>query len=240
MFLSRSMESQEKSIEVDLWTSARPGQSQTAYVTYTDRGGKATFVGVAPGTYYSSSNAITFPKEYGNASESWGTSPLEIVQGRTVQKNIELTGSGPIANPTGAFTQLDVKATDSTGKPVVGIEISPQLTAFFTSAIIFVSSVAVNCFSAKATGHMEPSSRFATSLKPNVAYLALNFPAYWKKQTILSAFAYAGNPYHVFGVSEGAFFFMRAWSRVAIVRSGSDIFCDCCKHITLPLSLTLI
>jgi hypothetical protein len=30
---------------------------------------------------------------------------------------------------------------------------------------------------------MAPSSRFALSLKPNVAYLALNFSALWKKQT---------------------------------------------------------
>jgi hypothetical protein len=53
----------------------------------------------------------------------------------------------------------------------------PQLTAFFTSATILSSAVAVNSFSAKAVGHMAPSSRFAVSLKPNVAYLALNFSA---------------------------------------------------------------
>jgi hypothetical protein len=41
----------------------------------------------------------------------------------------------------------------------------PHLIAFFTSAPIFTSSVAVNSFSAKATGHMAPSSRFAVSLK---------------------------------------------------------------------------
>jgi hypothetical protein len=46
----------------------------------------------------------------------------------------------------------------------------PQLTAFFTSATILASSVAVNSFSAKATGHTVPSSRFALSLKPNVEY----------------------------------------------------------------------
>jgi hypothetical protein len=55
--------------------------------------------------------------------------------------------------------------------------LSPQLTAFFTSAAIFASSAAVSSFSAKEVGHMLPSSRFAESLKPNVAYLSLNFDA---------------------------------------------------------------
>ena len=59
-------------------------------------------------------------------------------------------------------------------------ELSPQLTAFFTSLPIFASSVAVNFFSAKDVGHMAPSSRFAVSLKPNVAYLDLNLSALWK------------------------------------------------------------
>jgi hypothetical protein len=40
-------------------------------------------------------------------------------------------------------------------------------------------SAAVNSFSAKEVGHMAPSSRFALSLKPNVAYLDLNFCALW-------------------------------------------------------------
>jgi hypothetical protein len=61
----------------------------------------------------------------------------------------------------------------------------PQLTACFTSATIFASSAAVNSFSAKATGHAVPSSRCALSLKPSVAYRALNFSAAWKKQMIL-------------------------------------------------------
>ena len=46
-----------------------------------------------------------------------------------------------------------------------------QLTAFFTSSPILASSAAVNSFSAKVVGHMAPSSRFAWSLKPSVAYL---------------------------------------------------------------------
>src|ERR1041385_5352920 len=56
----------------------------------------------------------------------------------------------------------------------------PQRTAFFTSAASLASSAAVSSFSAKATGHTVPSSRFALSLKPNVAYLALNLWALWK------------------------------------------------------------
>ena len=58
-------------------------------------------------------------------------------------------------------------------------ELSPQLTALFTSEPILASSAAVNSVSAKAVGHMVPSSRFASSLKPNVAYLVLNFCALW-------------------------------------------------------------
>jgi hypothetical protein len=54
-------------------------------------------------------------------------------------------------------------------------EFGPQLTAFFTSSPIFFSSAAVNCFSAKEVGHMEPLSRLAESVKPKVAYLASNF-----------------------------------------------------------------
>jgi hypothetical protein len=53
----------------------------------------------------------------------------------------------------------------------------PQLTALFTSAPILALPAAVNSFRAKADGHMVPSSRFALSLKPNVAYLALNLCA---------------------------------------------------------------
>src|SRR5881296_2706966 len=99
-------------------------------------------------------------------------------------------------------------------------EISPQLTAFFTSAPILASSAAVNSFSAKATGHMVPSSRFALSLKPNVAYLALNLWALWKKQTTLPSLAYAGIPYQVLGERAGALALMMASSRSAMARSG--------------------
>lgn len=58
--------------------------------------------------------------------------------------------------------------------------LSPQLTACFTRALIRSSSAAVNSFSAKEVGHMAPSSRFASSLKPSVVYLDLNLCALWK------------------------------------------------------------
>src|SRR6516162_5275798 len=101
--------------------------------------------------------------------------------------------------------------------------LSPQLTAFFTSAAILASSAAVNSLSAKAVGHMAPSSRFALSLKPNVAYLVLNFCALWKKQMTLPSLAYAGIPYQVVAERAGALALMRAWSRSAMARSGCDI-----------------
>src|SRR3989441_9124183 len=103
------------------------------------------------------------------------------------------------------------------------IGVSAQLTAFFTSAPILASSAAVNSFSAKATGHRAPSSRFAASLKPNVAYLVLNFCAGWKKQTTSPSLAYAGIPYQVLGERAGALALRIAWSRLAMARSGSRI-----------------
>ena len=53
--------------------------------------------------------------------------------------------------------------------------------AFFTKTAILSSSAAVNSFSAKAIGHMAPSSRFAMSLNPNVMYRSLNFSPLRKK-----------------------------------------------------------
>src|SRR5215212_4619200 len=103
------------------------------------------------------------------------------------------------------------------------VRLGRQLTAFLTSAAILASSVAVNSFSAKEVGHMAPSSRFALSLKPNVAYLALNLCALWKKQTTLPSLVYAGIPYQVLGERAGALALMRAWSRSAMARSGSGI-----------------
>src|SRR5438105_10520962 len=99
----------------------------------------------------------------------------------------------------------------------------PQLTAFFTSAPILASSAAVSSFSAKEVGHIAPSSRFALSLKPNVAYLVLNFCALWKWQTTLPSLAYAGIPYQVLGERDGALGLTMAWSRSAMARSGFGI-----------------
>src|SRR5919201_5986096 len=70
---------------------------------------------------------------------------------------------------------------------------------------------------------MLPSSRFAVSLNPNVAYLALNLSALWKKQTTLPSLAYAGIPYQVFGERAGALALTMAWSRLAMARSGPCI-----------------
>src|SRR5207245_1922304 len=83
-------------------------------------------------------------------------------------------------------------------------EFSPQLTAFFTSAPILASSAAVNSVRAKAFGHMLPSSRFALSLKPSVAYLVLNFCPLWKKQTPLPSLAYAHLQYQSIAARPGA------------------------------------
>src|SRR2546423_6794992 len=70
---------------------------------------------------------------------------------------------------------------------------------------------------------MAPSSRFALSLKPNVAYLVLNFCALWKKQMTLPSLAYAGIPYQSLGERAGALALMTAWSRSPMARSGSGI-----------------
>src|SRR5207244_4619319 len=103
------------------------------------------------------------------------------------------------------------------------VELSPQRTAFVTTAPIFAWSAAVNFVRAKAVGHMAPSSRFASSLKPNVAYLVLNFCPLWKKQTTLPSLAYAGIPYQSLGARAGAVALMIAWSRTPRARSGPGI-----------------
>src|SRR5690242_14900757 len=98
-----------------------------------------------------------------------------------------------------------------------------QLTAFFTSALIFAPSASVNSFNAKAVGHIAPSSSFASCMKPIVAYLVLNLCALWKKQTILPSLAYAGIPYQSLGERSGALALMIAWSRSPRARSGPGI-----------------
>src|SRR3989304_4807614 len=85
---------------------------------------------------------------------------------------------------------------------------------------------------------MAPSSRFASSLKPNVAYLDLNFCALWKKQTTLPSLAYAGIPYQVFGERAGALALMIAWSRLPMARSGSGISAIFASTALSPSSLS--
>src|SRR5256886_9464573 len=98
-----------------------------------------------------------------------------------------------------------------------------QLAALLTSLPIFSSTAAVSLFTAKEVGQMSPSSRFAASWKPSVAYLDLNFCPLWTTQTTLLSLAYAGIPYQVFGESVSALALMTAWSRLAMPRSGSGI-----------------
>src|ERR1700730_12406412 len=99
----------------------------------------------------------------------------------------------------------------------------PQLAALLTSLPIFSSTAVVSLFRAKEVGQISPSSRFAASWKPSVAYLDLNFCPLWKKQTTLPSLAYAGIPYQVFGERVGALALMTLWSRLAVPRSGSAI-----------------
>src|SRR6266545_3455222 len=133
-------------------------------------------------------------------------------------------GTGSAAFDVDAQDDFGVWSTDTTPSRRHGsVRPSLQLTAFFTSAPILASSPVVNSFSAKEVGHMAPSSRFALSLKPNVAYLVLNFCAPWKKQTTLPSFAYAGIPYQVLGERAGALALMMAWSRSAMARSRAGI-----------------
>jgi hypothetical protein len=81
-----------------------------------------------------------------------------------------------VARTEAATSSVSVPRADPSGS-VFLLVMAGQLTAFFTSAAMLASTSAVNSVRAKATGHMAPSSRFALSLKPNVAYLVLNFCA---------------------------------------------------------------
>ena len=60
-----------------------------------------------------------------------------------------------------------------------------QDAALRTSSSIFFTSASVRSVIANDVGHMVPSSRFAGSLKPSVAYRASNLAAAWKKHTTL-------------------------------------------------------
>ena len=91
---------------------------------------------------------------------------------RDVEARRRVGGLGP---DSGRHTE-STRTITANGEECMG-RLPTQLTARFTSAPILASSAAVNSFSAKAVGHRWPSSRFALSLKPNVAYLVLNFCA---------------------------------------------------------------
>src|SRR5713101_5512072 len=122
-------------------------------------------VGQAPSELALNSAGFT-PLAFANALRIGSSSPVYVAgllrrEPRIAPWSIDTTPSRPGTEPW--------------------IREAPQLTAFFTSAPILASSAEVNSFSAKATGHRAPLSRFAASLKPNVAYLVLNFCALWKK-----------------------------------------------------------
>ena len=117
---------------------------------------------------------------------------------------------------------------------------TPQLNAFFTSAPILASSAEVNFFSANAVGHMAPSSRFAWSLKPNVAYLALNLCAPWKKQTTLPSLAYAGIPYQVLGERGGALAWMMAWEPFGHGAIRFQHLGNLREHVAFPVRLVRV
>lgn len=61
--------------------------------------------------------------------------------------------------------------------------------ARLTSSTIRTSLSGVSASSAKATGHIGPSSSVAACWKPNVEYRALNFALAWKKQMTLPSLA---------------------------------------------------
>jgi hypothetical protein len=107
------------------------------------------------------------------------------------------TGSPPAAYGAGIVVSLERALAPAAGSLHFHLSVNsragtggqrgngPQPAAFFTSARILASSVAVNRVSAKATGHIAPSSSVAASLNPRVEYRALNFFEFWKKQTTL-------------------------------------------------------
>src|SRR5437868_13378917 len=75
-------------------------------------------------------------------------------------------------------------------------------------------------------------------MKPNVAYLVLNFCALWKKQTTLPSLAYAGIPYQSLGARAGALAWMIAWSRSPRARSGSGIAAIVASTALAPSALS--
>jgi hypothetical protein len=64
--------------------------------------------------------------------------------------------------------------------------------SFFTSPLIFASSVAVHSFSANEVGHTDPSTRLSESLKPDVAYLVVELLGDLKKADHLAFLGICG------------------------------------------------
>jgi len=80
-----------KRIEVSLWTTQRPPDSDEVYIKYTDDNGVAFFQGMTSGVYYPRFDLKESPKEYGNADVAWDTKAVEIVKGITREVIINLT-----------------------------------------------------------------------------------------------------------------------------------------------------
>src|SRR6185437_5042574 len=134
------------------------------------------------------------------------------------------------------------RAGEPLGRPVAGLERVPgdlhQPTAFFTSEVIVFSSAGVSFVKANSVGHIDPASRFALSLKPRFEYRDLNLPAFLKKTTTLPSFAYAGIPYHVFGVSSGAAARTSSSIRFASARSDGAIAAIAARTAESPSSFS--
>src|SRR5262249_7007923 len=69
-------------------------------------------------------------------------------------------------------------------------------------------------------------------------YRDLNFPAFLKKQTTLPSLAYAGIPYHVFGVSPGAAAVTSSSTRFPRARSCGDIAASELRTAVSPSSFS--
>jgi len=80
-----------KRIEVSLWTTQRPPDSDQVYIKYTDDNGVALFQGMASGIYYPQFDLKESPKEYGNAYLTWDTKAVEVVKDTTRKLIINLT-----------------------------------------------------------------------------------------------------------------------------------------------------
>ncbi len=80
-----------KKIEIDLWFKPSPGGE--SLVKNTDEKGVAFFKGIPPGVYYPSTNLTNFPKQYGNASETWTWESATIVKGKATEMKMDLHSS---------------------------------------------------------------------------------------------------------------------------------------------------